>query len=151
MCDRDSKPFIVDTSVTRRSVVVGLSSVAAAACGLPAAPAAPKVVETDVTVTTPEGQADSALFHPAKRGTYPAVLLWPDILGLRPVFREMGRRLAAQGYVVLVPNPFYRSKRAPVVTGPFDFGDKVAVAKLFELKAPLTDARVDSDTDIHAG
>lgn len=146
MCDRDSKPFIVDTSVTRRSVVIGLSSVAAAACGLPAAPAAPKVVETDVMVTTPDGQADAALFHPAGRGAWPAVLLWPDILGLRPVFREMGRRLAAQGYVVLVPNPFYRTRRAPIVTGPFDFGDKAAVAKLFELKAALTDARVDADT-----
>ncbi|MEO7814754.1 MAG: dienelactone hydrolase family protein [Sphingomicrobium sp.] len=145
MCDRDSKQFIVDTSFTRRSVVVGLSSVAAAA-GLPAATRATKVVETDVMVKTPDGQADAVLFHPARRGAWPAVLLWPDILGLRPVFREMGRRLAAQGYTVLVPNPFYRTRRAPIVTGPFDFADKAAVAKLFELKATLTDAKVDGDT-----
>ena len=145
MCDSDDKGFIVETSVTRRSVVVGLSSVAAAV-GLPTAALAANVVETDVAVKTADGSADAALFHPAGRGKWPAVLLWPDILGLRPVFREMGRRLAAQGYTVLVPNPFYRTRRAPIVTGPFDFADKTAVAKLFELKATLTDSGIDSDT-----
>ena len=146
MCDSDNTGFIVDTSLTRRSVVIGLSSVAAAA-GLPGcAMATGTGVESDVIVKTPDGMIDAALFHPAGRGKWPAVLLWPDILGLRPVFREMARRLAAQGYVVLVPNPFYRTRRAPIVTGPFDFGDKAAVAKLFELKATLTDARIDSDT-----
>ncbi len=146
MCDSDNREFIVDTSVTRRSVVVGLSSVAAAA-SLPAAARAATVVETDVMVKTSDGSADAVLFHPAGRGAWPAVLLWPDILGLRPVFREMGRRLAAQGYTVLVPNPFYRTRRAPIVKGPFDFGDKAAVAKLLDLKATLTDARVDGDAD----
>ena len=145
MCDSDDKGFIVETSVTRRSVVVGLSSVAAAV-GLPTAAMAANVVETDVMVKTADGSADAALFHPARRGKWPAVLLWPDILGLRPVFRDMGRRLAAQGYTVLVPNPFYRTRRAPIVTGPFDFADKTAVAKLFELKATLTDSGIDSDT-----
>ena len=146
MCDSDNADFIVDTSVTRRSVVVGLSSVAAAA-SLPAAARAATIVETDVMVPTPDGHADAALFHPSGRGAWPAILMWPDILGLRPVFREMGRRLAAQGYTVLVPNPFFRSRRAPIVTGPFDFADKAAVAKLFELKATLTDASVDGDAD----
>ena len=146
MCDSDNANFIVDTSVTRRSVVIGLSSVAAAA-GLPAAALAAKVVETDVAVKTADGSADAVLFHPSGRGAWPAVLLWPDILGLRPVFREMGRRLAAQGYTVLVPNPFYRTRRAPIVTGPFDFGDKAAMGKLMELKATLTDARIDGDAD----
>ena len=150
MCDSDNQPFIVDTSLTRRSVVVGLSAVAAAA-SLPAAARAASVVETDVMVTTPDGQADAVLIHPAGRGAWPAVLLWPDILGLRPVFREMGRRLAAQGYVVLVPNPFYRTRRAPIVTGPVDFGDKAAVGKLMELKSTLTDARVDADTAAYIG
>lgn len=150
MCDSDTQPFIVDTSLTRRSVMVGLSAVAAAA-SLPAAARAATVVETDVMVTTPDGQADAALFHPAGRGAWPAVLLWPDILGLRPVFREMGRRLAAQGYTVLVPNPFYRTKRAPIVTGAFDFGDKAAMGKLMEYKATLNDARVDGDTAAYIG
>lgn len=145
MCDSDTTSFIVDTSLTRRSLVIGLSSVAAAV-GLPLDALAASVVESDVMVKTADGVADAALFHPAGRGTYPAVLLWPDILGLRPVFREMGRRLAAQGYTVLVPNPFYRTKRAPIVTGPFDFGDKAAMGKLMELKAALTDTKVDGDT-----
>jgi carboxymethylenebutenolidase len=146
MCDSDDHiDFIVDSSLTRRSVLVSLSSVAAVTA-LPATAFAASVIETDVMVKTADGAADAALFRPAGRGVWPAVLLWPDILGLRPVFREMGRRLAAQGYVVLVPNPFYRVRRAPIVTGPFDFGDKSAVAKLFALKDGLTDARVDSDT-----
>jgi carboxymethylenebutenolidase len=73
--------------------------------------------------------------------------MWPDILGLRPVFREMGRRLAGSGYTVLVPNPFYRTKRAPIVTGPFDFNDPKQVKPLLDLKATLTDARVDGDAN----
>ena len=146
MCDRhDRSPFIVDTSLTRRSALLGMSSVAAIAA-LPDAAFAASVIERDVLVRTADGAADAALFRPAGRGPWPAVLLWPDILGLRPVFREMGRRLAAQGYVVLVPNPFYRVRRAPIVTGPFNFGDKVAMGKLMELKKALTDARIDADT-----
>ena len=130
MCDSDNhQGFIVDTSFTRRSVVLTLSSVAAVA-GLPTAAFAANVVETDVMVPTPDGSADAALFHPAGSGSWPAVLMWPDILGLRPVFRDMGRRLAAEGYTVLVPNPFYRTKRAPVVTGPFDFNNPKQVQPL---------------------
>ena len=145
MCDSDNhQGFIADTSFTRRSVVLTISS-AAAAAGLPTTALAADVVETDVMVPTRDGKADAVLFHPAGRGSWPAVLMWPDILGLRPVFRDMGRRLAATGYTVLVPNPFYRTKRAPIVTGPFDFNDPKQVKPLLDLKATLTDARVDSD------
>ena len=145
MCDSDNhQGYIVDTSFTRRSVVLTLSSVAAAAA-LPGAALAANVIETDVTVPTADGSADAVLFHPAGKGSWPAVLMWPDILGLRPVFREMGRRLAGAGYTVLVPNPFYRTRRAPIVTGPFDFNDKAAMGKLMDLKGTLTDARVDAD------
>ena len=145
MCDRDHS-FIIDSSMTRRTALLALSSVAAAT-SLPRAALGASVIERDVVVKTGDGLADAALFRPPGRGAWPAVLLWPDILGLRPVFREMGRRLAAQGYVVLVPNPFYRARRAPIVTGPFDFNDKAAVAKLFVLKDQLTDARIDQDAD----
>jgi carboxymethylenebutenolidase len=146
MCDSDNhQGFIVDTSVTRRSVLMTISSVAAAA-GLPGeAFAAANVVEADVMVPTPDGSADAVLFHPAGAGSWPAVLLWPDILGLRPVFREMGRRLASEGYTVLVPNPFYRTQHAPVVTGPVDFNKPADRDRLLALKATLTDARVDAD------
>jgi carboxymethylenebutenolidase len=71
--------------------------------------------------------------------------MWPDILGLRPTFREMGRRLAAQGYVVLVPNPFYRSQRAPVVDGSFDFGNAEQRAKVFALRNAMTNEGIDKD------
>jgi carboxymethylenebutenolidase len=145
MCDSDNhQPFIVDASFTRRSAVLGMSS-AVAIAGIATPVFAANVTETDVMVPTPDASADAALFHPAGQGSWPAVLMWPDILGLRPVFREMGRRLAAEGYVVLVPNPFYRTKRAPIVTGPFDFNDPKQIQPLLALKATLTDAAVDRD------
>jgi carboxymethylenebutenolidase len=145
MCDSDNhQGFIVDTLFTRRSAILTMSS-AAVLAGLPGVALAADVTETDVVVPTPDGKADAVLFHPAGSGTWPAVLMWPDILGLRPVFRDMGRRLAAAGYVVLVPNPFYRVKRAPIVTGPFDFNNKDDVAKIMAFKTGLTDAMVDKD------
>ena len=145
MCDSDNNQgFVVDTSFTRRSAVLTMSS-AVAVAGLPTPALAANVIETDVMVPTPDGSADAALFHPAGAGSWPAVLMWPDILGLRPVFREMGRRLAAEGYTVLVPNPFYRVKRAPVVTGPFDFNKPEDRAKLKGLTDALTDAAIDRD------
>jgi carboxymethylenebutenolidase len=145
VCDSDNNQrFIVDTSMTRRSAVLTMSS-AAAVAAFPTAAFAANVTESDVMVPTPDGEADAALFHPAGAGSWPAVLMWPDILGLRPVFREMGRRLAGEGYVVLVPNPFYRSKRAPVVTGAFDFSKPADRAKLMGLSASLNDPAIDRD------
>src|SRR5438045_5750281 len=145
MCDSDNdRNFVVDTSFTRRSAVLTIAS-AAAMAALPTPAFAAEVTEMDVMVPTPDGSADAALFRPAGKGTWPAVLMWPDILGLRPVFRDMGRRLAAEGYVVLVPNPFYRTKRAPIVTGPFDFNDPKQVQPLLSLKATLADAAIDND------
>jgi carboxymethylenebutenolidase len=143
MCDSDNN-HVIDTSFTRRSVVLTMSS-AAAVAAFPGAAFATDVTETDVMVPTPDGTADAVFFHLAKQGSWPAVLMWPDILGLRPVFREMGRRLAGAGYAVLVPNPFYRTKRAPITTGAFDFNDKAAMSKLMELKATLNDAAIDRD------
>lgn len=145
MCDSDNhQGFIVDTSFTRRSVVLTMSA-AAAVTGLPTAAFAADVAETNVMVPTPDGSADAALFHPAGSGSWPAVLMWPDILGLRPVFREMARRLASSGYTVLVPNPFYRVKRAPVVTGPFDFNSSQDMTKLNGLRDALTASAIDRD------
>ena len=79
------------------------------------------VSETDVEVTTPDGLADCHFVHPST-GQHTAVLVWPDILGLRPAFRAMGRRLAQSGYSVLVVNPFYRDARSPVVGEGASFG-----------------------------
>ncbi|HEX5257387.1 MAG TPA: dienelactone hydrolase family protein [Sphingomicrobium sp.] len=104
------------------------------------------VTEKDVVVKTADGNADAALFTPVGKGKWPAVLMWPDILGLRPVFREMGKRLAAQGYVVLVVNPYYRTRKAPVVEGAFDFNSKDDVARIMAFRQGLTDAMVDRDS-----
>ena len=79
---------------------------------LPKAANAIDVTESDVNVATPDGSADCYFVHPAT-GTAPGVLVWPDIFGLRPAFRQMGKRLAESGYSVLVVNPFYRVKKAP--------------------------------------
>ena len=142
--------FIADTSLTRRTMMLTMTAAAAASgIAMPAFaddPGARAVTEKDVLVKTADGSADAALFVPTGKGKWPAVLLWPDILGLRPVFREMGKRLAAQGYVVLVPNPYYRTKSAPVVEGAFDFNSKDDMAKIMAFKAGLTDAMVDRDS-----
>ena len=79
---------------------------------LPAVANAVAVTDQEVTITTPDGTADAYFVHPAS-GTAPGVLLWPDIFGLRPAMRQMGKRLAESGYAVLVVNPFYRTKKAP--------------------------------------
>jgi carboxymethylenebutenolidase len=151
MCgDGNHQGFIADTSLTRRTMLLTMGAVAAAS-GLPA-PAfaedagARPVSEKDVSVKTADGSADAALFYPTGKGSWPAVLMWPDILGLRPVFREMGKRLAAQGYVVLVPNPYYRMKKAPVVEGAFDFNNKDQMNSIMAFRNGLTDAMVDRDS-----
>ena len=111
------------------------------------AEAAVEVVESEVEVKTADGLCDAALYHPAGKGTWPAVLMWTDIFGLRPAFRAMGKRLAAEGYVVLVPNPFYRTKKAPVFEEdkPFDFNNAEDRAKLPPLVGPLKPDAVTRD------
>lgn len=147
MCDSDIHQGLVqDPNLSRRAVM--LTGIAAA--GFATAGFADTVVETDVMIKTPDGNADAALYHPAGKGPWPAVLIWPDILGLRPVFREMGKRLSAAGYVVLVPNPFYRSKRAPVVEGAFDFGKPEDRAKVMGLRQAMTDPGIDRDATAFA-
>ncbi len=138
MCDEFIHQGLThDPTVSRRSFVLGTAA-AAAMVSSATAFAQEKVVEKDVNVPMASGVSDSALFYPEGKGTWPAVLVWTDILGLRPVFREMGRRLAAEGYVVLVPNPFYRNAKAPVVDGSFDFTKPEDRAKVMPMAAALT-------------
>jgi carboxymethylenebutenolidase len=143
MCDDDIHPGLIeDWTVSRRTFgLVGL-----AAAGVATTARAADVVEKDVTVKTADGMADAALFYPAGKGTHPAVLMWPDIMGLRPVFRSMGKRLAALGYVVLVPNPFYRSHKAPVMEGDINFNDPEVRKTLFAYRGAMSDAGIDSDS-----
>src|ERR1051325_11040190 len=108
MCDQDHfDEDLTKYQVTRREFGVALG--VGAAFLLPKVLDAVAVTESDVTVTTPDGMCDAYFVHPAT-GTAPAVLIWPDIFGLRPAFRQMGKRLAESGYSVLVVNPFYRTK-----------------------------------------
>jgi carboxymethylenebutenolidase len=86
---------------------------------------------TDVEIKTPDGTADAYFVHPAT-GASPAVLMWPDIYGLRPAFKQMATRLAESGYAVLVINPFYRTKKAPTSS---DQGD---LSALMPMMASLT-------------
>src|SRR5436190_23304645 len=142
MCDDDINPWIEDPAVSRRAFGAG----AAAAVVLTAAEARAQagVTEKDVKVKTADGEADAVLLYPAGKGTWPAVPIWTDIGGLRPVFRDMGKRLAAQGYVVLVPNPFYRSA-TPEEYANVSFGDPAGRQKLMSYRGAMTDAGVDND------
>ncbi|CAN7537561.1 dienelactone hydrolase family protein [Phenylobacterium sp. LjRoot164] len=144
MCDDDiHQGLIEDPTVSRRTF--GLMTVAAAGLTAANAHAAVPVVEKDVEIKTPDGVADAALYYPEGKGSWPAVVLWPDVVSLRPVFREMGKRLASSGYVVLVPNLYYRVKKAPVVDGAFNFANADDRAKLAPLRASVTPEGTDRD------
>jgi carboxymethylenebutenolidase len=144
MCDDIIHPGLVsDPRLSRRSF--GLMTAAVAAGTPMAALAEDSVMAMDVTVKTADGNCDAVLIHPKAKGRYPAVLIWPDIMGLRPVFRDMGARLAAQGYTVLVVNPFYRSAKAPVIGDNFDFGNAEQRNRLMGYRAAMTDEGIDKD------
>jgi len=111
------------------SVTAGLAATAGAAT--------PEIVETNVEIKTSDGTCDAAFIHP-KSGSYPGVLIWPDAFGLRPSMRDIGKRLAAEGYSVLVPNPFYRVSKAPFTDAShFDFQKPDDLAKIRPLMASV--------------
>jgi len=118
------------------TVVAGLAATAATG-----AFAADSVVETNVTVKTTDGECDAAFIHPAS-GSHPGVIVWPDAFGLRPAMRDIAKRLAGDGFSVLVPNPFYRVAKAPVFTdvANFNFSNPTDRAKLQPLMASITAA-----------
>src|SRR5215470_19869514 len=137
MCDQDHfeddlREFEKRGLVTRRQfgVLVG----AGACMVLPQVANAVAVTESEVTITTPDGTADAYFVRPAT-GSAPGVLVWPDIFGLRPAFRQMGKRLAESGYSVLVVNPFYRVKKAPTASA----GAKTPIPDLLPLAQALTE------------
>jgi carboxymethylenebutenolidase len=114
------------------SVAAGLTASAGSA-----AAADLDVVETDVEVKTPDGTCNAAFIHP-KSGSHPGVLIWTDALGLRPSMREIGRRIAAEGYSALVPNPYYRVAKAPFSDASnFNFQNPADMAKLRPLQASV--------------
>ena len=149
MCDevtqKDVDDFLNRSGVTRRQFGK-LSAAAGLAMMLPRVANAQAVTKTDVDVTTPDGVADCYFVHPSS-GQHPAVLIWPDILGLRPAFEAMGERLAQSGYSVLVVNPFYRDARSPVVGEGASFGQPetreivLPMARNLNAETHFTDAR----------
>jgi carboxymethylenebutenolidase len=124
---------------TALSIAAGL----AAATGASGATAA-QMIDTDVQVTTPAGVCDAALIHP-RGGAWPGVILFTDVFGLRPTMRDMAKRLAADGFTVLVPNPFYRTSKAPGLSTDIDFNNAADRAKIDMLRAPLTSDAVMQD------
>jgi carboxymethylenebutenolidase len=140
MCDNDSMDdmlaYQLKAGLSRREFGA-LSLGAGVVSLLPRVAGAAEVVETEVDIKTPDGVADAYFVHPAK-GASPAVLVWPDIFGLRPAFRQMGKRLAESGYAVLVVNPFYRQKHAPTSAPNPDFNDPPTRDALMGLMTALT-------------
>jgi carboxymethylenebutenolidase len=141
MCDdhtvRDNERFLNSRGGMSRRRFSAATAAAALALSLPRAADAAEVVETDVRVTTPDGEADCHFAHPAS-GRHPGVIVWPDIVGLRPAFRLMGRRLAESGYAVLTVNPYYRTARAPVVPEGASFQDPATRDILMPLARSLS-------------
>jgi len=123
-----------DAQIARRDFVA-LSVTAGLAASAGSASAALEVVETNVEIKTPDGTCDAAFIHP-KSGAHPGVMIWPDAFGLRPAMRDIGKRLAGEGYSVLVPNPFYRVAKDPFKDASnFSFQNQADMAKLRPLMA----------------
>ncbi len=133
------REFVLLSAAAGLVGAAGRAGAAAQSASQSAQAAAEGAVESrEVEIRTPDGTSDSAFFfQPGK--TLPGVLLWCDAFGLRPWTREMGRRLAAAGYSVLVPNPFYRTDRAPQYTDvhSFNFNSADDRQKLFSHMGPL--------------
>jgi carboxymethylenebutenolidase len=140
MCDeiteRDNAEYLSRKGLTRRdfnrhSVGVALAMM------LPAVANAVDVVEQEVLVPTPDGMADCYFVHPAK-GAHAAVIVWPDIMGIRTSFRMMGKRLAESGYSVLVVNPYYRSVKGPVIEDGESFSNPAVRERLMPFYRSLS-------------
>jgi carboxymethylenebutenolidase len=145
MCDKDhSADDLHDYEalglVTRRQF--GVLVAAGVALALPKVANAVAVTDMDVTIKTPDGNCDAYFVHPST-GSAPGVLVWPDIFGLRPAFRDMGKRLAESGFSVLVVNPFYRTQKAPTAPkgGATPIQEVLPLAKTLGPATHMTDAK----------
>jgi carboxymethylenebutenolidase len=134
---RDHEENGSQNDLSRRDfVALSLAAGFAAAAGSVSAAELP-VTETSVEVKTPDGTCDAAFIHPTT-GSHPAVVVWPDAFGLRPAMRDIGKRIAAEGYSVLVPNPFYRMTKAPgIEMAGFNFQNQADMAKLRPLMGSI--------------
>jgi carboxymethylenebutenolidase len=133
--------------ISRRNfVAVGGAALAVLGCApRPRSTAPAAVLERSVTIATPDGVAQAVLLHP-NAGAWPAVLLWPDMRGLRPAFRDLGRTLAMAGYSVLVPNAFYRSAALDGSVSPGDLTAEQMRERMDAWRAAASDEGIARDT-----
>ena len=149
MCDDHAFDDMIEHNLRQggmsRRELGSLTLGAGIAFALPRVAGAADTTESDVEIKTPDGTTDAYFVHPAA-GRHAAVLVWPDIFGLRPAFRQMGKRLAESGYAVLVVNPFYRTKKAPTAPEKANFDDPETRKMLMGLAGTLslTTARTDA-------
>ena len=150
MCDDnafdDMVKYTLRSGGLSRRELGSLALGAGIALALPRAADAADTAESEVEVKTADGTCDAYFVHPSA-GRHPGVLVWPDIFGLRPAFRQMGKRLAESGYSVLVVNPFYRTKKAPTAPEKADFNDPETRRMLMELRSTLSAATAKTDAD----
>ena len=151
MCDdltaHEEETALAASGLNRRQfAAISAAGVLAACTGSESdAKARAGLTESTVAITTPDGSADAFFVRPAK-GKYPAIIMWPDIAGLRPAYMEMGRQLAASGYAVLVVNHYYRSAKAPILASMAEWRTPEGQAKLKPMIAAITPQGVTSDT-----
>ena len=138
MCEQDDlEEFANRANALSRRQFGAMALGAGLAAALPRLADAADTKGANVEVKTPDGVADAYFVHPVT-GKSPAVLIWPDIFGLRPAFKQMATRLAESGYAVLVINPFYRTKKAPTAPDNPDFNDPATRDALMNLMHSLT-------------
>lgn len=140
MCDQDH--FEEDLKKYSRRDLGAMAAFGAGLAMLPRVANAAEVRESDVAIETPAGTCDAYFVAPSS-GKHPAVLVWPDIFGLRPAFRQMGKRLAESGYSVLVVNPFYRKQPAPTASNGAStpIGDVIPLARSLTPETQTVDAK----------
>lgn len=153
MCEMDDleqfSEAVAKRGLTRREfsrLTLGVGLVGA----LPSLAFAGATKGRDLIIETPDGKADAYFVHPSG-GKHPGVLIWPDIFGLRPAFKDMATRLAASGYAVLVVNPFYRSKPAPTAPEKADFNDPAVREVLMALRNSLNAETAVTDAKAFVG
>jgi carboxymethylenebutenolidase len=148
MCDEHDFDNMVEytlrSGALSRRELGALTLGAGLALALPSMASAADTNESEVNIKTPDGTADAYFVHPSA-GKHPGVLIWPDIFGLRPAFRQMGKRLAESGYAVLVVNAFYRKKRAPTSPEHADFNDPKTREMLMSLHDSLNPTTAKTD------
>ena len=151
MCDdltaHEEEAALAASGLNRRQFAAISAAGVLAACTGSQSEAKPRagLTESAVAITTPDGTADAFFVRPAK-GKHPAIIMWPDIAGLRPAYLEMGRQLASAGYAVLVVNHYYRSAKAPIFGSMAEWRTPEGQAKLKPMIAALTPQTATTDT-----